>query len=50
MTIEFMYQGKKYVLRGATNQLKSTKAKTINMIEGDNTQFFMLVVATSEDK
>nr|XP_009797441.1 PREDICTED: uncharacterized protein LOC104243878 [Nicotiana sylvestris] len=38
-TIEFMYHGKKHVLSGATNQLKSTKAKTVNKIEGDNTRF-----------
>ncbi|KAH0743125.1 hypothetical protein KY290_031118 [Solanum tuberosum] len=29
-TIEFMHQGKKHVLRGATTQVKTTKAKVLN--------------------
>jgi len=50
-TIEFLYQGKKDVLRGASSQLKSARAKSINKVEVDETQFFMmLLLFGSEDR
>lgn len=45
-----MYQGKKHVLRGTTNHLKSTKAKIVNKIEGGSTQFYMLTLTTGEEE
>ncbi|KAF3629835.1 hypothetical protein FXO37_28741 [Capsicum annuum] len=41
-TIEFRYQGKKYVLRGATNKLKTTKSKTLIKQCAVENQFSML--------
>ncbi|KAH0710443.1 hypothetical protein KY284_011870 [Solanum tuberosum] len=50
-TIEFRYQGKKHVLRGASSQLKSTRDKSINKVEVDETQFFMMsLLFGSEDR
>ncbi|KAH0632375.1 hypothetical protein KY284_035161 [Solanum tuberosum] len=41
-TIEFMYQGKKHVLKGASSQLKATKARALNKIDEEDAQFFMM--------
>ncbi|KAH0730002.1 hypothetical protein KY289_001190 [Solanum tuberosum] len=50
-TIEFRYQGKKDVLRGASSQLKPARAKSINKVEVDETQFFMMsLLFRSEDR
>lgn len=45
-TIEFMHQGKKHVLRGATTQVKTTKAKVLNKKHAEQVQFYMLSVNT----
>lgn len=49
-TIEFMYLGKRHVLKGANDQLKSAKAKSLIRNEGATTQFFMMSLVTSEDE
>lgn len=41
-TIEFSYQGKKHVLRGATNQLKSSKASSLLKGGESEAQFYMM--------
>ncbi|KAF3662663.1 hypothetical protein FXO38_11049 [Capsicum annuum] len=41
-TIEFRYQGKKHVLRGATNKLKTTKSKTLIKKCAVENQLYML--------
>ncbi|KAH0655478.1 hypothetical protein KY285_030360 [Solanum tuberosum] len=46
-TIEFMHQGKKHVLRGATTQVKITKAKVLNKKPAEQVQFYMLSLNTS---
>ncbi|XP_015158625.1 uncharacterized protein [Solanum tuberosum] len=43
-TIEFMHQGKKHVSRGATTQVKTTKAKVLNKKPAEQVQFYMLSV------
>ncbi|KAG5631278.1 hypothetical protein H5410_002995 [Solanum commersonii] len=45
-TIEFRYQGKKHVLRGVSNQLKSARAKSINNVKriGCSATTFMLTM------
>lgn len=40
-TIEFMYHGKKHVLRGASSQLKATKTR-LSKIDKEDAQFFMI--------
>ncbi|XP_019267396.1 PREDICTED: uncharacterized protein LOC109244715 [Nicotiana attenuata] len=49
-TIEFMYQGKKHVLRGANDQLKAAKAKSLVRKEGADAQFFMMSLVASRDE
>ncbi|OIS95920.1 hypothetical protein A4A49_30277 [Nicotiana attenuata] len=46
-TIEFMYQGKKHVLKGASDQLKAAKAKSLVRKEGADAQFFMMYLVAS---
>ncbi|KAG5600322.1 hypothetical protein H5410_031692, partial [Solanum commersonii] len=49
--INMWYQGKKHVLKGASNQLKSTGAKSINKVDVDETQFFMMsILFGTEDR
>ncbi|KAG5575914.1 hypothetical protein H5410_056048 [Solanum commersonii] len=45
-TIEFMHQGKKHVLRGATTQVKTTNVKVLNKKLAEQVQFYMLSVNT----
>ncbi|XP_019262963.1 PREDICTED: uncharacterized protein LOC109240744 [Nicotiana attenuata] len=49
-TIEFMYQGKKHVLRGANEQLKAAKAKSLVRKEGVDAQFFMMSLVARRDE
>lgn len=44
-TIEFLYKGKKHVLRGATSLIKTSKAKAWEKVEGSESQFFMMTLA-----
>lgn len=46
-TIEFVYQGRKHVLRGASKQLKSAKASSIVKKGGEDTQFFTMTVTNN---
>ncbi|XP_019257770.1 PREDICTED: uncharacterized protein LOC109235985 [Nicotiana attenuata] len=41
-TIKFIYQGKKHVLRGANDQLKTAKVKSLVKKSSDEAQFFMM--------
>ncbi|XP_019228846.1 PREDICTED: uncharacterized protein LOC109209936 [Nicotiana attenuata] len=41
-TIEFIYQGKKHVLRGANDQLKTAKVKSLVKKSSDEAQFFIM--------
>ncbi|KAF3673124.1 hypothetical protein FXO37_07148 [Capsicum annuum] len=46
-TIEFRYQGKKHVLKGATNKLKTTKSKTlIKQCEVENQLYMLSLIPT----
>lgn len=47
ITIEFVYQGRKHVLRGASKQLKSAKASSIVKKGGEDTQFFTMTVTNN---
>lgn len=45
-TIEFIHQGRKHVLRGATTQLKTAKAKALSRKSDEQNQFFMISLLT----
>ncbi|KAH0747437.1 hypothetical protein KY285_009094 [Solanum tuberosum] len=45
-TIEFVHLGRKHVLRGASSQIKTTKAQSLNKKSVDLVQVFMLTLVT----
>ncbi|XP_015169203.1 uncharacterized protein [Solanum tuberosum] len=45
-TIEFVHLGRKHVLRGASSQIKTTKAQSLNKKSADLVQVFMLTLVT----